>query len=88
MNKKRKKTLCRLCGEDNEIFWLFVTDCPSQRTYREGIFLDKIPEQYIWSIREIMDFSIYPTIYNLMTYQQEYNEQPIYKLTACIQTYL
>ena len=39
------------------------------RTYREDIFLDKIPEQDNCSIREIMDFSTYPTIYNLMSYQ-------------------
>ena len=27
-----------------------------------------------------MQFSTYPTIYNLMSYDQEYNEQPIYEL--------
>ena len=27
-----------------------------------------------------MQFSTYPTIYNLMSYNQEYNEQPIYEL--------
>ena len=27
-----------------------------------------------------MQFSTYPKIYNLMSYNQEYNEQPIYEL--------
>ena len=27
-----------------------------------------------------MQFSTYPTIYNLMSYDQEYNEQPLYDL--------
>ena len=31
-------------------------------------------------LKQIMQFSTYPTIYNLMSYNQEYNEQPIYEL--------
>ena len=27
-----------------------------------------------------MNFSTYPTVYNLMSYQQEYDEQPIYEI--------
>ena len=27
-----------------------------------------------------MNFSKYPTVYNLLSYQQKYNEQPIYEL--------
>ena len=27
-----------------------------------------------------MQFSTYPTIYNLISYNQEYNEQPLYEL--------
>ena len=52
--------ICRLCGEDNETFWHFVTECPRLRTCIEDIFLDKISEHDNWSIREIMDFSTIP----------------------------
>ena len=31
-------------------------------------------------LSSIMNFSMYPMVYNLMSYQQEYNEQPIYEL--------
>ena len=72
--------LCRLCGEDNETFWHFITDCPRLQTYRNDTFLDNIPKQDNWKLKQIMQFSTYPTIYNLMSYNQEYNEQPIYEL--------
>ena len=42
--------------------------------------MDKPPQQDRWQLRQIMEFSTYPTIYNLMSYNQEYNEQPIYEL--------
>ena len=42
--------------------------------------MDKPPQQDRWQLRQIMQFSTYPTIYNLMSYNQEYNEQPIYEL--------
>ena len=72
--------LCRLCGEENETFWHFVTNCPRLYTYRNDIFMDKPPQQDNWQLKQIMQFSTYPTIYNLMSYNQEYNEQPIYEL--------
>ena len=37
--------LCRLCGEENETFWHFVTDCPRLYTIRNDTFLDKQPQQ-------------------------------------------
>ena len=43
-------------------------------------FLDDIPQQDSWKLRQIMRFSTYPIIYNLMSYNQEYNEQPLYEL--------
>ena len=42
--------------------------------------MDKPPQQDNWQLKQIMQFSTYPTIYNLMSYNQEYNEQPIYEL--------
>ena len=71
--------LCRLCKEDNETFWHFVSECPILRTHRNDTFLDKLPKQDNWKLSQIMQFSTYPTIYNLMSYNQEYNEQPIYE---------
>ena len=44
------------------------------------IFLDNIPQQDNLKLRQIMQFSTYPTVYNMMSYNQEYNEQPIYEL--------
>ena len=72
--------LCRLCGEDNETFWHFITDCPRLQTYRNDTFLDNLPQQDNWKLSQIRQFSTYPTIYNLMSYNQEYNEQPLYEL--------
>ena len=72
--------LCRLCGEANETFWHFITDCLRLHSYRNEIFLDQTPHQNNWKLKQIMQFSIYPIIYNLMSYNQEYNEQPIYEL--------
>ena len=72
--------LCRLCGEDNETFWHFITDCPRLQLFRNDTFLDNIPQQDNWKLKQIMQFSTYPTIYNLMSYNQEYNEQPLYEL--------
>ena len=69
-----------ICGEDNETFWHFVTDCPRLYSHRTDTFLDKIPQQDNWQLNQIMQFGTYPTIYNLMSYNQEYNEQPIYEL--------
>ena len=43
-------------------------------------FLDDLPQQDNWKLSQIRQFSTYPTIYNLMSYNQEYNEQPIYEL--------
>ena len=64
--------LCRLCGEENETFWHFATNCPRLYTYRNDIFMDKPPQQDNWQLKQIfMQFSTYPTIYNLMSYDQE-----------------
>ena len=72
--------LCRLCGEANETFWHFVTECLRLQSYRNDTFLDSPPQQNKWKRQQIMKFSIYPTICNLMIYNQKYNEQPIFKL--------
>ena len=50
------------------------------QTYRTDTFLDDLPQQDNWKLSQIRQFSTYPTIYNLMSYNQEYNEQPIYEL--------
>ena len=66
--------LCRLCGEENETFWHFVTECLKISTYRNDTLLDNPPQQDNWKLKQIMQFSTYPAIYNLMSYDQEYNE--------------
>ena len=71
--------ICRLCGEENETFWHLATVCPRLKTYRDAVILDKHPEQDNWKIRPLMDFSMYPIVYNLMSYNQDYDKQPIYK---------
>ena len=43
--------LCRLCEEDNETFWHFITDCPRLQTYHNDTFLDKLPQQDTWKLR-------------------------------------
>ena len=72
--------LCWLCEEENESFWLFLTQSPRLKTYRDDTFLDTPPQQDNWKFRQIMQFSAYPTIYNLMRFIQEGNEQPINEL--------
>ena len=49
--------LCRLCGEDNETFWHFITDCPRLQTYRNDTFLDKLPQQDNWKLSQLRQFS-------------------------------
>ena len=66
--------LCRLCGEDNETLWHFATECPRLQTYKNDTFLDNPPQQDNRKLNQIMQFSTYPTIYKLMSYNQEYNE--------------
>ena len=34
----------------------------------------------VWQIDKLLKFSTYPTIYNLMSYNEDYNEQPIYEI--------
>ena len=48
--------------------------------YRNDTFLDQLPQQDNWKLKHIMQFSTYTPIYNLMSYDQEYNEQPVYEL--------
>ena len=43
-------------------------------------FLDKLPTQDNWEIRTLTNFSTYPTIYNLICCNQDYNEQPVYEI--------
>ena len=59
--------LCRLCGEDNETFWHLISDCPTLPSYRNDTFLDTPPQQDNWKVKQIMHFSTYPTIFNLMS---------------------
>ena len=54
--------------------------CPRLETYRDEVFLDKHQEQDNWKIRPLMDFSMYPIVYSIMSYHQDYNKQPIYKI--------
>ena len=49
--------LCWFCGEDNETFWYFITECQRLQTYRNDTFLDDIPQQDSWKLRQIMQFS-------------------------------
>ena len=58
--------LCRLCGEESETFWHFVTECPRLKSYINDTYLDILPQQVDWKLKHIMHFSTYPTIYNLM----------------------
>ena len=69
--------LCRLCGEENETFWHLATECPRPKTYLDDVFLDHYPAQDNWSISSLISFSTYPTVYNMMSFNQDYNEQPI-----------
>ena len=56
-------------------FYIFsyVTLCSRLKAYRN----DYIPRH--WKLKQIMQFSTYPIIYILMSHDQEYKEQPIYK---------
>ena len=60
--------LCRLCEEENEMFWHFVMDCPRLLSYRQDTFLDDLPQQDNWKLNNIMQFRTYPIIYNLMSH--------------------
>ena len=42
--------------------------------------VDHYPAQDNWSISSLMSFSTYSIAYNMMSYNQDYNEQPIYEL--------
>ena len=57
-----------------------MSECPRLHTHGNDTFLDKLPEQDNWKLSQIMQFSIYPIIYNPMSYNQEYNEQPIHEI--------
>ena len=72
--------LCRLCGEENETFWHFITTCPRGKSIRDEVFLDKLPTNDKWRPNDLLNFSTYPVIYNLLSYDQDYNEQPIYEI--------
>ena len=43
-------------------------------------FLDKPPVQDNWDATSLINFSTYQTVYNMMSYNQDYNTQPIYEL--------
>ena len=70
--------LCRLCGEENETYWHLATECPRLKSYREETFLDKPPVQDNWDATSLINFSTYQTVYNMMSYNQDYNTQPIF----------
>ena len=72
--------LCRLCGEENETYWHLATECPRLKSYREETFLDKPPVQDNWDAISLINFGTYQTVYNMMSYNQDYNIQPIYEL--------
>ena len=46
--------LCRLCGEENETFWHFATECPRLHTHRNDTFLDAPPQQDNWKLNQII----------------------------------
>ena len=52
--------LCRLCGEENETFWHFVTDCPRLQTYRNNTFLDTPPQQDDWELNKLCSLANTP----------------------------
>ena len=78
--------LCRLCNENNETFWHFVTECPRLRAIRDEVFLDNLPDTDNWSAQQLLKFSTYPTIYNMMAYDQDYVTQPIYQIDTMYST--
>ena len=50
--------LCRFCGEENEIFYHFVTNCPCLMTYRSQAFKDREgPAMEDWDPDEVLQFS-------------------------------
>ena len=72
--------MCRLCGEDNETFWHLATECPRLNSIRNEVFMDNIPTTDNWKVNKLISFSRYPTIQNMLSHEQEYNEQPIYEI--------
>ena len=44
------------------------------------MFLDNIPEVDNWTAKQLLKFSTYRVVYNMMAYNQDYETQPIYKI--------
>ena len=60
--------ICRLCLEDIETFYHFVTECPRLRIMRQDILRNKqITNTESWSIGRILEFSHIPAIDSLLT---------------------
>ena len=53
---------------------------PKTKKIWDDTFLGTLPQQDNRKLSQIMQFTTYPTIYDVMSYNQEYNEQPIYEL--------
>ena len=66
--------------EENETYWHLATECPRLKSYREETFLDKPPVQDNWDTTSLINFCTYQTVYNMMSYNEDYNTQPIYEL--------
>ena len=76
----RNKSNVKIVWGRERDFLAFYNSMPRLRTYREEIFNDKLPNERKWSIDKILKFSRYPVVNNYLSYQQEYNEQPIYEI--------
>ena len=48
---------CRFCGEDDETFWHFATDCPVFRQERDDCFHGWSIENGVWEPEELVDFA-------------------------------
>ena len=63
--------LCRLRREENETFWDFVMECPRLNSFRNDTFLVHLHNKITGSLNKLC---------NLMSYNQEYDEQLIHEL--------
>ena len=72
-------SLCRLCGEDKETFChrMWQNDQDSEHIEKR-FFRQNPPKRQLET--KFMSFSMYCTVYNLLSYRQEYYVQPIHKL--------
>ena len=68
--------LCRMCGEENETFFHFITDCPALATKRRDWFLDQSPSTDSWLPGKLLGFSLEEPINSWVTDRDYLMEQP------------